>query len=430
MAAHENNRENNQNNNQNNNRNNTRNNRPVTDGDKILALAPQILELLKGVQQVELDNFSMEIGDLELFIPTGLAHAQHPAHQQATRIKPTALIPEQFVRTPVSFPAKIREITLGATRAEGGSRSGTVTIGGATAPAFSDFSRPPIHPPAIALDVFDMEVQLPKVLKENVREVMNDPAEWARMNVNKFGADLVTVHLTSTDPLFRNTSPADACKTVEEVLQAVDVPLIIGGCGDPKKDAAVFTEIAAMAEGERLLLNSVTLEMAEVKTLETVANAAKKHDHVVLAFTGLELNSAKELNRRLYEYLPLEQIVMDLTTVALGYGLEYSFSIHERARYAALMGDTELQHPVISASTNAWGAREAWMQMAPEYGSRELRGPIWETINALTLLLAGIDIYMMMHPAAVLTLRDVVKRLNDIGPVQQEQVRDWVSVRV
>jgi acetyl-CoA decarbonylase/synthase complex subunit delta len=161
-----------------------------------------------------------------------------------------------------------------------------------------------------------------------------------------------------------------------------------------------------------------------------VATAARDHGHLVLAFTGLELNSAKELNRRLYEYLPPERIVMDLTTVALGYGLEYSFSIHERARYAALMGDTELQHPVISASTNAWGAREAWMQMAPEYGSRELRGPIWETINALTLLLAGIDIYMMMHPAAVLTIRDVISRLGTTGKGNADEIHDWVSVRV
>ncbi len=400
------------------------------DPAQFLAFAPQILEMLKDVQQVELNNFVMEIGDLELFIPTGsFGQGPRPVAVVPERVKPSTLIPEQFIPVHTDYPAKIREVTLGATRGTGGSRGSTITIGGATTPAYADPSRPSPHPPAIALDVFDMEVQLPKVLKENVREVMHDPAEWARMNVNKYGADCVTVHLTSTDPLFRNTPPRKAAKTVEEVLQAVDVPLIIGGCGDPKKDAAVFCEIAEMAAGERLLLNSVTLEMAEAKTLESVAQAARKNDHVVLAFTGLELNSAKELNRRLYEYLPPEQIMMDLTTVALGYGLEYSFSIHERARYAALMGDAELQHPVISASTNAWGAREAWMQMAPEYGARELRGPVWETINALTLLLAGIDIYMMMHPAAVLTLRDVVSRLGRNGKADAGQIQDWISVR-
>lgn len=398
----------------------------------ILSLAPRILELLQGVQQLELENFSMEIGDLDLFIPS-----QSPAHSlQSASLhpplpqKPIELIRESFEPRTARYPGHIREVVLGATKAEGGSRARTVTIGGATTPAYADILVPPLHPPAISLDVFDMKVSLPRVLREHVAEVMEDPAGWARMNVEKFGADIVTIHLMSTDPLIRDTSPRQAAETVAEVLQAVDVPIIVGGCGDPKKDAAVFAEVAEMAAGERLLLNSVTLDMVEAKTLGTVAKAARDHGHLLLAFTGLELNNAKELNRRLYEYIPPEQIVMDLTTVALGYGLEYSFTIHERARYAALLGDDELAHPVISAATNAWAAREAWMAMAPEYGPRELRGPVWETVNALTLLLAGVDLFMMMHPASVLTLRDVIRRLGSNGAGRTSSARDWVGARI
>ena len=398
----------------------------------VLSLAPRILELLQGVQQLELENFSMEIGDLDLFIPS-----QSPAHSlQSVSLhpplpqKPSELIRESFEPRTARYPGHIREVVLGATRADGGSRARTVTIGGAMTPAYADIRVPPVHPPAISLDVFDMKVSLPRVLREHVAEVMEDPAGWARMNVEKFGADIVTIHLMSTDPLIRDTSPRQAAETVEEVLQAVNVPIIVGGCGDPKKDAAVFAEVAEMAAGERLLLNSVTLDMVEAKTLGAVAKAARDHGHLLLAFTGLELNNAKELNRRLYEYMPPEQIVMDLTTVALGYGLEYSFTIHERARYAALMGDDELAHPVISAATNAWAAREAWMAMAPEYGPRELRGPVWETVNALTLLLAGVDLFMMMHPASVLTLRDVIYRLGSNGSGRTSSARDWVGARI
>jgi len=403
------------------------------EGTDLLTLAPRILELLEGVQQLELENFSMEIGDLDLFIPSGhFSPVTQPIPPTPTApAKPTALLPETFTPREILYPGSIREVVLGATKSGGGSRSRAITIGGATRPAYSDRRHMPVHPPVISLDVFDMKIALPKVLREPVEEVMEDPAEWARMNVKKFGADIVTIHLMSTDPLFNDASPTQAARTVEEVLQAVDVPLIVGGCGDPKKDAAVFKAVAEMAGGERLLLNSVTLDMAEARTLESVARAARDHDHVLLAFTGLELNNAKELNRRLYEYIPPEQIVMDLTTVALGYGLEYSFTIHERARYAALMGDAELAHPVISAATNAWAAREAWMKMAPEYGPRELRGPVWETINALTLLLAGVDLFMMMHPASVLTLKDVIRRLGTAAPSDNtEPARDWVGVRI
>lgn len=401
-------------------------------GNDLVSLAPQILELLQGVRQLELENFEMEIGDLDLFIPSpGFAFPLHPSSlNPPLPQKPAELLRESYQPHTANYSGKIRTVVLGATKADGGSRAKTITIGGATTCAYTNELIPPVHPPAISLDVFDMKIALPKILREHVADVMEDPAEWARMNVKKFGAEIVTVHLMSTDPLIKDTSPREAAKTVEEILQAVDVPVIIGGCGDPKKDAAVFTEVAAMAAGERLLLNSVTLDMAEAKTLEPVAKAARDHGHLLLAFTGLELNNAKELNRRLYEYIPPEQIVMDLTTVALGYGLEYSFTIHERARYAALMGDTELAHPVISAATNAWAAREAWMPMAPEYGPRELRGPVWETLNALTLLLAGVDLFMMMHPASVLTLKDVIHRLGNKGAAAPSPGRDWVGARI
>ncbi len=400
------------------------------DAELFLALAPRIAELLNNVQEIELEHFSMDIGDLHLFIPSGtFTHSTQPEEKPVLKVLPAELVPAPFEGKILSYPGRIQEVTLGATRREGGSRTRTFTIGGASTPAYAARSGPGPYDPVIALDVFDMDIALPRTLKENVREVMHDPAEWARFNVEKLGADMVTIHLMSTDPLIKDTPPSGAIKTVEEVLQAVDVPLIIGGCGDPVKDAEVFTRVAEMARGERLLINSVTLDMAEHKTLEKVATAVRDNEHVVLAFTALELNSAKELNRRLYAYLPPEQIVMDLTTSALGYGLEYSFSIYERARYAAIMGDNELAHPVVTAATNAWAAREAWMQLAPEYGSRELRGPLWETINALTLLLAGIDLFLMMHPAAVQTLRDVTQRLASQVQEPPERIHDWVSVR-
>ncbi|MFA5332358.1 MAG: CO dehydrogenase/acetyl-CoA synthase subunit delta [Methanoregula sp.] len=390
---------------------------------------PRLLSLLSGSERIELENFAMEVGDLEFWIPTGSSGAPM-ASPVSTRQKPASLFPETFVPPHEEYVGKIHEVKLGATRSEGGSRGRSLVIGGSDCPPFVSPDRPPAHPPIFALDVFDMDVALSKVLMVNVKEVMGDPAAWAKMNVEKFGADMVTVHLMSTDPLIGDASPRAAAKTVEEVLQAVDVPLIIGGCGDPRKDAYVFKEVSEIADGERLLLNSVTLGMTETKTLDLVARSAKEHGHAVLGFTGLELNKAKELNRRLYEYLPPEDIVMDLTTVALGYGLEYSFTIHERARHAALMGDTELQQPTISASTNAWAAREAWMKMEPKYGSRGLRGPLWETINALTLLLAGVDIFMMMHPASIRTCKDTIRMFMEREAPVPDQIAHWATMKI
>jgi acetyl-CoA decarbonylase/synthase complex subunit delta len=132
-----------------------------------------------------------------------------------------------------TYPGKIVEVKLGATRSEGGTRGRSLVIGGETSPAFYTFEKPVPHAPVIAIDVFDMEVPLPKAVKMHVREVMGDPAAWAELAVEKFEADLVTVHLISIDPLVKNATPKEAAMTIERILQAVDVPLVIGGCGDP-----------------------------------------------------------------------------------------------------------------------------------------------------------------------------------------------------
>jgi acetyl-CoA decarbonylase/synthase complex subunit delta len=397
----------------------------------------ELLELLglEGSREIELEDVELNVGEL-IFQPSMLAPA---AQRAAASITPSALAPPakptEIFETPFTpyvqeYPGKIREVTLGATKSEGGSRGRSVTIGGACTPALYIFEKTTPHPPVIAVDVFDMKLTLPKTIRTHVEEVWEDTAAWAKMAVNKWGVDVVTVHLLSTDPLINDTPPAKAVKTVEEVLQAVDVPLIIGGCGDPKKDAAVFTEVAAMAEGERVLLSSVTLDMDEAGVLEGVAKAAKKHGQLVLGFTALDLNRAKELNRKLGEYVREEDILMDLTTAALGYGLEYSFTIHERARMAALMGDSELQHPVLAGTTNAWAAREAWLKLGPEWEPRRLRGPLWETTTALSLLLAGVDVFMMMHPDAIRTMKTVIQQLMTRGKANPETIASWVSARI
>jgi acetyl-CoA decarbonylase/synthase complex subunit delta len=396
----------------------------------------RLLELLgiEGKGEIELEDVEFQIREL-ILQPSALAAAALKAVTPPTvlappKVKPTAILEAPFKPFVQEYPGQIREVTLGATKSEGGSRGKAITIGGATSPAFYLFEKAPPHPPVIAVDTFDMKVRLPKAIRMHVEEVWEDTAAWAKMAVDDWGADLISVHLLSTDPLIKDAQPAEAAKTVEEVLQAVDVPLVIGGCGDPKKDAEVFTKVAEVAEGERVLLSSLTLDMGEAGVLDGVLKAAAKYGHLVLAFTALDLNRAKELNRKLYDHVPEGNILMDLTTAALGYGLEYSFTIHERARMAALMGDSELQHPVLAGTTNAWAAREAWLKLGPEWEPRALRGPIWETITALTLLLAGVDVFMMMHPDAVKTMRKLKEQLMSRGNAKPEKIASWVNARM
>ena len=396
-----------------------------------LRISPRLLELLAKIQEIEIEDFKMDAGDLEIWLQPGAVAAPSfviptKAEVPSGKAKPTQIIETEFIPPIETYPGKVLEVKLGATKSEGGTRGKTVIVGGETTPAFYTFERSTPNPPVITLDVFDMEVPLPKAVKMHVKDVMEDPAAWAKLAVEKFGADLVTIHLISVDPLLKDATPKEAVKTVEAVAQAVDVPMIIGGCGDPAKDTAVFEEVAETFAGERFLISSITRDM----DVEKCAKFVNQNGHAALAFTPMDLNLARELNRKLYDFMPKESIVMDLTTAALGYGLDYAFTNMERARLVALMGDPELAHPMSSGTTNAWAAREAWLKMAPEWEPRELRGPLWEVTTALTLLLAGVDLFMMMHPAAVKTMKDVIRQLMRGGSGKTERLVEWVSAKI
>jgi len=423
------------------------------------------LEAIFGkFEELELENITIDVDELELNVPPGGGGGVSPqarqflaqsalAVQQYTQqilaalgiqvpanfsqssgsvlsaaitptLRPTKLLPAKFKAPLAEYPGTIREITLGATKREGGTRSKTLTIGGHKAPAWNLFQAPPKFLPIVAADVFDMRISLPKAVRIHYDEVMDDPVEWARLAIDKFGADLITFHLVSTDPAIKDTSPNEAAKTIEKVLQAVKVPILIGGSGDPEKDAVILPKAAEVCEGERVLLCSATVDM-----WKPVAEAAKKHNQLILSWTSIDINQQKELNRRLFDYVTPDQILIDPTTAALGYGIEYAFTIMQRMRLAGLMGDSELQFPMSSGTTNAWGAREAWMKI-PELGPRELRGPIWESVTGLTLLLAGIDVFMMLHPAAIKTMHDLINWLLKRVDRKREDFVDWTSLPI
>ena len=392
----------------------------------ILPLGAGLLESLAKFQQIELEDVEISVDELELRLTPGMVMGgpQVSLTPQPVKTRPTSLLEAGFDVPLADYAGRIVEVTLGGTKSEGGSRKYSLTIGGETAPAFYNFQSKTPHRPVIAFDVFDWaKVPLAKAVKMHYRPVLEDTAEWAKLCVEKFGAQMINLHYLTIDPLIEDATPKAAVKTAEEVLQAIDVPIAIGGCGDPKKDLEVFTAIAEVTEGERILFNSVTLDM----DIEASANLINKYGHTVIAFTSMDVNRARELNRKLYDFLPKDRIVMDTTTAALGYGLDYAFTVMERSRLAGLKGDPELNHPLSSGTTNAWAAREAWMKMGPEWAPRELRGPIWETVTGLTLLLAGVDYFMMMHPAAA---KELDKMIDNLMNGKQAEPVDWVSLKL
>lgn len=339
-------------------------------------------------------------GKIEFLVEASPFGLRLMAPMVAEKPKVKELISARFEYPKLKFTGRIEEVVIGATKSEGGTRSFTVKIGGATTPPYFLFADVPPNPIATSLDVFDMP-SAPKPVREMYGDAIEIPSEWARVAVEKFGAKLISLHLISTDPGIKDTPISEAARNVEDVLQAVKVPLIIGGSGNPVKDVELFAKLAEITAGERVVFNSVTLDMDIEKTVKPIIDFG--HDLIALAF--IDINQAKDLCRKTLDAgLPKNRLILDPTTGALGYGIEYSFSVMERIRLSALLGEEVLQVPMCSASSNAWAAREA-SSKAERLGPRSIRGPLWETITAIIAMLAGTDLFMMLHPRAMQTLR-------------------------
>lgn len=407
-----------------------KNNKKNNSIDLIELISSRLSEILQkyGEFELVLEDAVIEADELRISIQPSMLRQMIAAPPVEKVVEEVVEIAKTSFKEPkMEWEGKINEVRIGATKSEGGTRNASFVVGGETMPPvyrlFGIKEAMP-HRPVVAMDVFDMRIGLPRCIRMHFEDVMDDPAEWAKRCVNKYGAKMINLHMVSTDPYIKDTPPAEAAKIVENVLQAVKVPVCVGGSGNPEKDVKIFKKIADVAEGERIILNSLNLDMK----LEDIAEYLKNKDCIIIAFTPMDLDKARELNRKLFDYIPKDRILMDPNTAGIGYGLEYGFTVMERARLGALMGDTELQQPIVAGVTNAWAAREAWLKMDPKWGPREIRGPLWETITGIVNLLAGADYFMMMHPLSIETIENIIDYLMNAEPEEPEEIMDWVSL--
>jgi len=305
---------------------------------------------------------------------------------------------------------KVREVTLGATAANGGTRTKTVTVGGETTLPFLHFEGIIPHRPVIAVEVVDAypEDWSPTLLAA-WGDTAKDVVAWAK-KAEEMGADLIALKLRSTHPDSGNRSPAEAAATVKQVLGAVGLPLLVYGPGLADKDNDVLVAVAEAAVGERLALG-----LCEDKNYRTIVAGAMAHGHLVMARTPIDVNLAKQLNILISDMgLPLERILMDPTTGALGYGLEYTYSVMERLRIAALMGDSMTQQPlIVTVGEESWRQKESKVpQGVPAaWGDFTRRGIIWETTTATALLESGADVVVLRHPQSIKLVQGAIDKL-------------------
>lgn len=308
------------------------------------------------------------------------------------------------------WPGSVRTVTIGATAAEGGTRSRTVTVGGETTLPFLHFESPVPHPPALALEICDRRPDdWSPLLLETWKEVIDYPDRWAKA-VEEAGADLIQLTLSLTDAEGRPNTPENAVQVVKAVLAASGLPLIVFGPGQAEMDNALIVAVAEATKGERLLLG-----ICEDKNYRTIVATAMANGHLVNARTPMDVNLAKQLNILINDMgMPLDRVVMDPTTGALGYGIEYGFSVMERLRLAALQGDSMTQQPMlVTPGFEAWKTKEAKVGegVPAAWGDWLNRAIHWETMTAITLIESGADIVVLRHPESLRRVKAAIAEL-------------------
>jgi acetyl-CoA decarbonylase/synthase complex subunit delta len=205
-------------------------------------------------------------------------------------------------------------------------------------------------------------------------------------------------------------TPANARAVVRQVLNATGLPLIVYGPGQAELDNELLIAVAEEGKGERLLLG-----VCEEKNYRTIVAGALANDQLVISSTAMDVNLAKQLNILISDMgLPLERIVMDPTCAAVGYGLEYGYSVMERLRLAALNGDRMTQLPmIVTVGFEAWRQKESKAgEGVPEaWGDWETRAINWETLTAAALVESAANLLVLRHPESVRRVQEMIDQL-------------------
>ncbi len=310
------------------------------------------------------------------------------------------------------YAGAVRTVTIGATAADGGTRTKTVTVGGETTLPFLFHEGAMPHPPIVAVEIVDRKpADWSPLLIEAWGDVVNDLAAWAKA-AEASGADLILLRLSGPVQREDKSTPtvAAARQAVRTVLDASGLPLMVFGTGQADLDNELLVGVAEEAAGERIVLG-----VAEDKNYRTIVAAAIAHGHLVNGRTPMDVNLSKQLVILTRDVgLSHDRIIMDPSTGGLGYGIEYGYSVMERLRLAALNGDAMTQQPMlVTPGEEAWKLKESKVGegVPAAWGDWQERAITWEILTTTTLLHSGADVVCLRHPESIKEIKKTIQRL-------------------
>jgi len=332
--------------------------------------------------------------------PAGVGAAELAAEETALSNRASKL-PEDHYK--IAYSGTIREITLG-------NADKTETVGGATSLPFQLFEGDMPRKPLIAMDVLDVAPEeWPDSLARHFEGVLDNPVAWAQKCVNDYGAGAICLSMVSTDPNGMNRPSAEAAKVAADVINSIDVPIIIWGCDNAEKDTETLRDITAMIGDKKVCLAPLT-----DANYRSIGATAMAFQHPVVAASPIDVNLAKQLNILMENLgMHLDTVLIDPSIGALGYGIEYSYSVMERIRLAALtQQDDKLQVPFIcNLGREVWKAKEAKLPSDDLIGDQENRGVLMEAVTASMMLMAGGEVMIMRHPKSIALIKSLINGL-------------------
>ncbi|MCX8026984.1 MAG: acetyl-CoA decarbonylase/synthase complex subunit delta [Thermodesulfovibrionales bacterium] len=303
-----------------------------------------------------------------------------------------------------TYPGKVNEVTIGSQK--------IVSIGGENTLPFHSFEGNVPNKPVIAYEIQDVPPDdWHETLLSAYGDVTKDPVKWAQYCEQTLKADAIAIRLVGTHPDNQNKSPEHAAQVVRDVLSGITIPLIILGSNSIEKDAQVLVSASNAAKGYNCAIGK-----AQEGNYKTIVAAALANNHNLIAMSELDVNLSKQLNILITQMgFDKERIIIDPMCSALGYGLEYSFSVMERIRLAALtQNDVVVQQPMLGdVGMYVWKVKEAQALQSdmPRWGDQRMRGILWEAVTAATLMLSGAELLIMRHPDAVEKIKSFIDDL-------------------
>ena len=208
----------------------------------------------------------------------------------------------------------------------------------------------------------------------------------------------VCLYMSSLDPQGLNLPTKEAITIIEKVSQSTTLPLIVWGTGNVKKDAELFAAVAT---------NKVqiwAIGPVQQENHKEGALALKNSDIHLIASTPIDINMAKQLNIMLANQgVRAEKILLDPTVSAIGYGIEYCYSVIERIKNAALAhNDIKLQTPIVcNIGREAQKSKESSRLEDARLGDDLSRAAMWEATSAVLLATAGADLIIMRNAQSI-----------------------------